>query len=211
MVSRSGSLNRSPALKVLSNTARVSRLRILRRTSVCPPRAVGFDTSTSRQSDMGAVSYSSLLPPQFQSPRSCTGHVQHSSQWLSNRTSFHCRRLLAGGAVCKFAGERPSTRGPTCCVGIAIGAVTVLPSCSRTSATGITSSASGAGLAKKSRTRFLPRSGRPPRSAASGAGASRSDRPSSIRTWSSRSLPGGQRPRKVQTAKCLGEPRVTVT
>jgi hypothetical protein len=45
--SRSGSGNLSPALKVLSNTARVSRLRILSRTSVCPPRAVGFDTSTS--------------------------------------------------------------------------------------------------------------------------------------------------------------------
>jgi hypothetical protein len=35
---RSGSPNFSPALKVLSKTARVSRLRILIRTSVCPPR-----------------------------------------------------------------------------------------------------------------------------------------------------------------------------
>src|SRR5687768_2002296 len=46
---RSGSLNLSPALKVLSKTARVSRLRIFSRTSVWPPRAVGFETSTSRQ------------------------------------------------------------------------------------------------------------------------------------------------------------------
>src|SRR5678810_575020 len=46
---RSGSLNLSPALNVLSNTARVKRLRILMRTSVCPPRAVGFETSTSMQ------------------------------------------------------------------------------------------------------------------------------------------------------------------
>ena len=48
-MTRSGSLNFSPALKVLSNTARVSRFRIFRRTSVWPPRAVGFDTSTSMQ------------------------------------------------------------------------------------------------------------------------------------------------------------------
>src|ERR1039458_1254112 len=41
MVSRSGSLNLSLALNVLSKTARVSRLRILRRTRVWPPRAVG--------------------------------------------------------------------------------------------------------------------------------------------------------------------------
>src|SRR5436190_4567019 len=47
--SRSGSLNLSPALNVLSNTARVNRLRILMRTSVCPPRAVGFEMSTSMQ------------------------------------------------------------------------------------------------------------------------------------------------------------------
>ena len=40
--SRSGSLNLSPALKVLSKTARVSRFRILMRTSVWPPRAVGL-------------------------------------------------------------------------------------------------------------------------------------------------------------------------
>src|SRR4029077_2199475 len=49
MVSRSGSANFSPALNVLSKTARVRRLRILTRTSVWPPRAVGFDTSTSTQ------------------------------------------------------------------------------------------------------------------------------------------------------------------
>ena len=49
MTTRSGSWNLSPALNVLSNTARVSRLRILSRTSVWPPRAVGFETSTSRQ------------------------------------------------------------------------------------------------------------------------------------------------------------------
>src|SRR5438105_919586 len=48
-MARSGSLSLSPALKVLSRTARVSRFRILRRTSVCPPRAVGLETSTSRQ------------------------------------------------------------------------------------------------------------------------------------------------------------------
>ena len=48
-ISRSGSLNFSPALKVLSNTARVSRLRIFTLTSVWPPRAVGLETSTSRQ------------------------------------------------------------------------------------------------------------------------------------------------------------------
>ena len=46
-VDRSGSANFSPALKVLSNTARVSRFRIFTRTSVWPPRAVGLDTSTS--------------------------------------------------------------------------------------------------------------------------------------------------------------------
>src|ERR1035437_1401730 len=49
MVSRSGSLNLSLALNVLSKTARVSRLRILRRTRVWPPRAVGVEISTSRQ------------------------------------------------------------------------------------------------------------------------------------------------------------------
>src|SRR6266540_7151824 len=54
---RSGSLNFSPALKVLSNTARVRRLRIMTRTSVCPPRAVGFETSTS-MTWYGACSYS---------------------------------------------------------------------------------------------------------------------------------------------------------
>src|SRR5437879_5156749 len=47
--SRSGSANFSAALKVLSNTARVRRFRIFTRTSVWPPRAVGFDTSTSTQ------------------------------------------------------------------------------------------------------------------------------------------------------------------
>src|SRR5262245_3318298 len=46
-MSRSGSANLSPALNVLSKTARVSRLRILMRTRVCPPRAVGRETSTS--------------------------------------------------------------------------------------------------------------------------------------------------------------------
>ena len=46
---RSGSVNLSLALNVLSNTARVRRLRILRRTSVWPPRAVGLETSTSMQ------------------------------------------------------------------------------------------------------------------------------------------------------------------
>src|SRR5581483_2523177 len=56
-VTRSGSPNFSPALNVRSNTARVMRLRILTRTSVWPPRAVGFDTSTSRQW-YGAFSYS---------------------------------------------------------------------------------------------------------------------------------------------------------
>src|SRR3954468_22842671 len=56
-MTRSGSLNFSPALNVRSNTARVSRLRIFTRTSVCPPRAVGFDTSTSRQT-YGAFSNS---------------------------------------------------------------------------------------------------------------------------------------------------------
>src|SRR6187402_262220 len=45
----SGSLNLSLALKVLSKTALFSRLRIFRRTSVCPPRAVGVEISTSRQ------------------------------------------------------------------------------------------------------------------------------------------------------------------
>lgn len=35
------SLNFSPALKVLSNTAPVSKLRTFRRTRVWPPRAVG--------------------------------------------------------------------------------------------------------------------------------------------------------------------------
>ena len=54
---RSGSPNFSPALKVLSNTARVSRFRIFRRTSVWPPRAVGLETSTSRQT-YGAFSNS---------------------------------------------------------------------------------------------------------------------------------------------------------
>ena len=39
----------SPALNVLSNTARVRRFRILSRTSVCPPRAVGLEISTSMQ------------------------------------------------------------------------------------------------------------------------------------------------------------------
>ena len=48
-MTRSGSLNFSPALNVLSNTARVSRFRILIRTRVWPPRAVGLETSTSRQ------------------------------------------------------------------------------------------------------------------------------------------------------------------
>ena len=48
-IDRSGSLNLSPALNVLSKTARVSRLRIFSRTSVCPPRAVGVEISTSRQ------------------------------------------------------------------------------------------------------------------------------------------------------------------
>ena len=49
MVSRSGSANFSPALKVLSKTARVRRFRILMRTRVWPPRAVGVEISTSRQ------------------------------------------------------------------------------------------------------------------------------------------------------------------
>ena len=53
-------MNFSPALKVRSNTARVSMLRILSRTSVWPPRAVGFDTSTSRQW-YGAFSYSKYI------------------------------------------------------------------------------------------------------------------------------------------------------
>src|SRR4029079_19384328 len=57
MFSRSGSANLSPALNVRSKTARVSRLRILTRTSVWPPRAVGLDTSTSRQT-YGAFSNS---------------------------------------------------------------------------------------------------------------------------------------------------------
>src|SRR3954468_16949889 len=57
MNARSGSLNFSPALNVLSKTACVSMLRILIRTSVCPPRAVGLETSTSRQL-YGAPSYS---------------------------------------------------------------------------------------------------------------------------------------------------------
>ena len=48
-VTRSGSSNFSAALKVLSNTARVIRFLILILTRVCPPRAVGLDTSTSRQ------------------------------------------------------------------------------------------------------------------------------------------------------------------
>src|SRR3989442_807806 len=60
IVARSGSLNFSPALKVRSNTARVSRFRILILTRVCPPRAVGLDTSTSRQW-YGAFSYSKYI------------------------------------------------------------------------------------------------------------------------------------------------------
>src|SRR5580700_8913169 len=46
---RSGSLNLSLALNVFSKTALVRRLRILRRTRVWPPRAVGVFTSASRQ------------------------------------------------------------------------------------------------------------------------------------------------------------------
>src|SRR3954463_16534937 len=46
--SRSGSLNLSLALNVLSNTALVSRFRIFNRTSVCAPLAVGVETSASR-------------------------------------------------------------------------------------------------------------------------------------------------------------------
>src|SRR5258706_646252 len=59
-ITRSGSLNFSPALKVLSKTARLRRFRIFKRTRVWPPRAVGFETSTSRQW-YGAPSYSKYI------------------------------------------------------------------------------------------------------------------------------------------------------
>ena len=115
MNARSGSLNFSPALNVRSKTACVSMLRILMRTSVCPPRAVGFETSTSRQLIRGAFVFEVGLPLDFDRFH----HAGHARYCMRPR----CRRSVRD----RRARARCRTLSITLASGVPLGAFRCTP------------------------------------------------------------------------------------